>query len=351
MDFFRKHRKGMVRRIKPVEEESLAADANANESIVYVPADEDTVYIQAENVEETETNSTEENTSEIREKEETQEKGDVIVQPSRSSGSSKYGVSLYNYSKTKTKPAAPTRDNDSKSPKGQGASNIDIGGSTKSPQGGFSRDQYHSKYYHDFPKQDRGFYPESGAHSGRYYVGNHEPYQKYRKSKYEIPPSFYTSSHQSSKGPINSKATDRYKTDTYLPYDKYRTMANLPEESANTKKNTNENLMNKTLKKGSLIKTETNSEGTKSSKSTVESVTNKPPQLVFVVSQNEDAENTSTFDKSPPALEKCESSYAEDDLLKVEDEESQDSVNGEENKDNPNSTQEDAEPPTTIKLV
>jgi len=358
----------MVRRIKPLEEPP--AETATHESIVYVPADDDTVYIQAENVEETETRIAEENTAENREKEQkTLEKDDEIVLPNRSSGSFKYGVSLYNYSKTKTKSTVYAKDIDNrKSPKGQGASNIYTGGSSRSPQSGFSRDQYNPKYYHEFAKQDRGFYPESGAHGGRYYGGNHEPYQKYRKSKYydEAPPTFYppnSSSHRSSKGHINSRSADRHKTDAYLSYDKYRTMANLPgeeqdnqSESASSKKSTNENIMVKTFKKGTLVNTETNNEGTKSNnKNTIESKTNQPPQLVFVVSQSEGAENTSTFDKSPPALEKCESSYAEDDLLKVEDEESQDSVNGaEETKDDPNQTQEAVETPqspTTNKFV
>ena len=67
------------------------------------------------------------------------------------------------------------------------------------------------------------------------------------------------------------------------------------------------------------------------------------------------------FDKSPPALEKCESSFAEGDALKIEEDESQDNINdttedndklsSEHQANEETAAQEPVESPTAVKFM
>lgn len=335
----RKHRKGTVRRIKPTED----TETTSNEPMVYVPADEDTVYVQAENVEETDVSNTEEGQG----PNEGDKESEGSKKPSRNSGMNKYGVSLYNYSCSKMK---VNHTENGQSPTDPTSSALDLGKASRSPKGlgspqSYQRGQFSQNYYHDTPlKKERGFYPETGAR----YLGDYGPYAKYRKSKYydEPPTSFYPPAlpHRSKGSSYN---TDRYKSDTYLPYDKYRTMANLPaDENKTTKKKDQINDNNSTANNDAM-----ESENMGKNTCVDDAATPNLPQLVHA-SQNKlpqeensnSEERTPVYDKSPPALEKCESSFAEGDSLKTEGEESRDSVNdgvGDEGKMN-----EDTQQPT-----
>lgn len=335
---FRKHRKGLVRRIRPVEEtipdESISADP-----IVYVPADEDTVYVQnTENIEE---RISEDVPAEI------QDKNNAEVLPPRTAPS-KYGVSLYNYSKAKPKHINDERNDTNESK----FSNKDLDSRLHlhPRQQEYSRASYPMKYYHEAPQQHH-YSVDSSHNNTRYHTGHYESFSpRYKKTKYfddQPPPvSFYpphSSSLRNSKTPMYSRNLDKFKTDTYVHHDKYRTMVGLPADnqkqpkSFNLKTKNTENGTGYNLEKGPVDKENyENSNKNNTNKNNLNSSSELPPQLVHVSetatssisSKHEESENTSAFNKSPPALEKRESSFAEDDSIKVENEMSQEIVNG-----------------------
>ena len=324
----RKHRKGLVRRIRPADEE-IPDETVSTDSIVYVPADENTVYVQAENVEE---RVPEDGPPlEIEDKDDTEK-----ISPM--SAPYKYGVSLYNYSKTKSKqnshdraeieePKYSTRDIDARLPLNQDEQD-------------FARNDYAGRYYHESTRQ----YTPDSMNSTRYHSGQYESFSpRYKKTKYyedQPPSSFYpqhSTSLRNSKTPMYNKQSNKFKTDTYIHREKYRTMASLPAEMqhlVNVGTKSKENGTGYSLGKGMIDNEDYNMLQKNTNKSNL--LSEQPPQLVHVLetatsmstSVQEEGDSTSTFDKSPPALEKRESSFAEDDSIKVENDDSQDSVNG-----------------------
>ncbi|XP_066911364.1 uncharacterized protein [Clytia hemisphaerica] len=363
----RKHRKGMVRRIKPNDEVS-PEELGKREMIVYVPADDDTVYVQQENVEESENSPNGEPSDEplrIPVAEETVSLMEEQELSTRPSSSYKYGVSLYNYSKTKLK-SKPETDKlllAKTQNRNDGTARPTYSQHPHYPP----RGQFPGSYYQDYPpKHEHGFYGESTAYPPQGNSGHYSP--KYKKSKYydEPPTSFYPPHTipplRQSKTPMYNRTSDKYnKNGTYSSYDKYRTMANLPQgegqqhqqtvgtnpnKSLNEKSNGNDSKSppNENIETNNEVKNINNEEPT-----THQNTTNNPPQLVHILNKSQQqqqqpqqsqgggesiADNTSTFDKSPPALEKHEVSFAGDDLLKTEDDNTRDSLNDtEENKD------------------
>ena len=294
--------------------------------------------MQAENVEE---RGNEDIPPEVQDKDRTE-----VISPR--SAPYKYRVSLYNYSKAKSKHNKDDRDelNETKFSN----KDIDLRLHLNPGQQEYARASYPTKYYHEAPQQHH-YAAESSHSNNRYQPGHNESFSpRYKKTKYfeEQPPlSFYphhSTSLRNSKTPMYSRQSDKFKTDTYIHHDKYRTMASLPADNQkqqqpfNSKTKNKENDTGYNLEKG-LVNNKNIEKLQKSVNNTnkinLNPFSEQPPQLVHVsetttpTNQQEDVENTSTFDKSPPALEKRESSFAEDDSIKVEnDEESQDSVNG-----------------------
>lgn len=327
----------MVRRIRPVEE-AIPDESITTDPIVYIPADEDTVYVQnAENVEEhiNEDIPEDENNTEVL---------------SSRTAPSKYGVSLYNYSKPKPKHINDDRNDPNESK----FSNKDLDQRLHLNPGQqeYNRVSYPMKYYHEAPQQQQHHYAPDSSHSNTgYHTGHYESFSpRYKKTKYfdeqPSPASFYpphSSSLRNTKTPMYSRNLDKFKADTYVHHDKYRTMVGLPAD--NQKQPKSFNLKTKNKENGTGYNLEKGPVDKENYETSIKNNTNKnnlnfsselPPQLVHVSetatsstsSKQEESENTSTFDKSPPALEKRESSFAEDDSIKVENDMSQENVNG-----------------------
>ena len=245
----------MVRRIKPQENLAESEVNSEMESVVYIPTDDETVYVQAENIEDTETCLKEGNAEEqtVLKEQEVMET-DGKSQPNKSVPTAKYGVSLYNYSKSTKKPGFYPTENQREG-KDKTHQTLDKSAYTRGtgspPQLSFPhghKGQQYGKQYYNHPTnkhfQEHGpppsFYPDFNNRGGGRYPppDNFEAYMNYRKTKYydteSCHPYMPPPHHRTSKTSYSRSPDRSYKIDSYLPYDKYRTMANLPPENRRT---------------------------------------------------------------------------------------------------------------------